>query len=120
MGHSFGGYFTLFAMSRDLTEGAVFDNYIAASPSLWYYNNYLIKQFESLLLHNDLKKPAILYLTVGEMEMEESQKNKLRFFRKELSENDYILLKSKVYKRLGHMGTAIPTFEDGIEHILGK
>ena len=33
---------------------------------------------------------------------------------------DSLLIQPEVYKKLEHMGTAIPSFEDGIEFILGK
>jgi predicted alpha/beta superfamily hydrolase len=48
MGHSFGGYFTCYAMLRGITNYPLFNNYIAASPSLWYHDNYLFEQFKLL------------------------------------------------------------------------
>jgi len=38
-GHSFGGMFALYAM---YTRPALFDHYVAASPTLWWANRYLL------------------------------------------------------------------------------
>ena len=45
MGHSLGGYFVLYSLLRHTTDQSVFNNYIAASPSLSYHDGYLNKQF---------------------------------------------------------------------------
>lgn len=50
MGHSFGGYFTLYALLQDMKQTAVFNSYVAASPSLDYHDYYLMKAFESLTI----------------------------------------------------------------------
>lgn len=42
MGHSFGGYFSLFALLQQISEErVVFSNLIAASPTLWYHDFFL-------------------------------------------------------------------------------
>jgi len=48
MGHSLGGYFTLYALSCNWRSKGSFNRYIAASPSLDYANDYLLDRFKSL------------------------------------------------------------------------
>jgi predicted alpha/beta superfamily hydrolase len=118
MGHSFGGYFVLYALLRDLQENIPFNYYVAASPSLPYYDFYLKKQFESLSLQNAGKAIPQLYLTTGEMEIAQDTLHSFSQFRHMLSEKDFIRLKTKIYAGLEHMGTAVPSFEEGVELIL--
>ena len=47
--HSFGGYFSLYALLNQLqTNRNDFKNFVAASPSLWY-NNFYLNQLTGLL-----------------------------------------------------------------------
>ena len=120
MGHSLGGYFVLYSLLRHQTDGSVFNNYLAASPSLSYHDDYLIKQFDSLLKKaNDLHK-ATLYITFGELEIKDGNSHTYPELAKLMSTKQFAEIKSKVYKNLEHMGTAIPSFEDGIEFVLTK
>lgn len=117
MGHSFGGYFVLYSLLRHPTDRSVFHNYIAASPSLSYHNDYLITQFGKL--NSDLDN-ARLYLTIGEPEISNSKTNSFNTISRVFATRNFYKMKPKVYKGLEHMGTAIPSFEDGIEFIFGK
>ena len=70
MGHSLGGYFTLFAMQQGLSDGNnLFKRYVAASPSLHYGDQYLIKALQNATPANT--NPQTLILTIGENELEE-------------------------------------------------
>ena len=117
MGHSLGGYFVLYSLLRHTTDRSVFNNYIAASPSLSYHDGYLNKQFEKL--NNDLNDTK-LYMTIGELEMQESKTNSFTNLSEILTLKNFLWIKPEVYKNLEHMGTAIPSFEDGIEFLFGK
>jgi len=117
MGHSLGGYFVLYSLLRHTTDRSVFNNYIAASPSLSYHDGYLNKQFEKL--NNDLNDIK-LYMTIGELEMQASKTNKFTSLSEILTMKNFLRIKTEVYKNLEHMGTAIPSFEDGIEFLLAK
>src|SRR5690606_1603788 len=70
MGHSLGGYFVLYSLLRHQDDGSVFNNYVAASPSLSYHNDYLVKQFEGLLKSNDFHGARLL-MTIGALEIKE-------------------------------------------------
>ncbi|HEX8546013.1 MAG TPA: alpha/beta hydrolase-fold protein, partial [Cytophagaceae bacterium] len=75
MGHSLGGYFVLYSLLRHSNDQSIFQNYVAASPSLDYEDNYLIKQFENSPSSTNNLKKARVYLTMGELELENNKPN---------------------------------------------
>jgi predicted alpha/beta superfamily hydrolase len=107
----------LYALLRDLKDNVLFNNYIAVSPSLPYNDYYITKQFEILTLQTTRSEVPHLYLTAGEMEIKQDTLNNFDHFCHILSKKDFIRLKSKIHKGVEHMGTAIPSFEEGIELI---
>lgn len=117
MGHSLGGYFVLYSLLRHITDQPVFNSYIAASPSLSYHDGYLNKQFEK---HNNDLNDTKLYMTIGELEIQVNKTNKFTSLSEILAMKNFLRIKPEVYKNLEHMGTAIPSFEDGIEFLFGK
>jgi len=124
MGHSLGGYFTLYAMQQQLVSGTHnFSHFVAASPSLHYANYYLLKQFYQLQLPAySLKKPDV-FITMGEAEDNEDENDTLKTvdafkdFAKKLSEKWSTALNSnfEIYPGLYHMETAMKTFEDALK-----
>jgi predicted alpha/beta superfamily hydrolase len=118
MGHSLGGYFVLYALVKEIECNGLFNNYVAASPSLWYHDYYILKQFQNPRSANNNHRTLRLYLTAGEMEVAEDPDNSFNYFEKILGGQDLIQLKSKIYRDLEHMGTAVPSFEDGLELVL--
>ena len=63
-GHSYGGLFTLYTL---MTQPDAFQNYLAASPSIWWNDHQLLEQSGPLLAESNLQ-PKRLWLTVGEAE----------------------------------------------------
>jgi len=125
MGHSLGGYFTLYALKQEIiSKNNSFKNYVAASPSLWYYNNYLIKQFQNIS-GNDNTNQQTLFLTFGAREDTEDGEtgteglDNFNSFAALLSNKRFknIKVKSEVYPSFGHMETAIPTFTKSLQEI---
>jgi len=125
MGHSLGGYFTLYALEQALlNKNNFFKNYIAPSPSLNYCNNYLVKQFQNIQGNNNLKQ-LTLFLTYGAREDSEDGGtgtagiDNFNSFVTLLSESKFaaIKLKSEVYPTFGHMQTAVPTFTKSLQGI---
>ena len=119
MGHSLGGYFVLYALSRNLTDSLIFNNFVAASPSIYYHDNYLIDEIAAASASGKNIETIYLYLTIGELEVLENQSNDFKHLSKVLTEKS-INFQTEVYKNLEHMGTAIPTFEDGIQLLMSK
>ncbi|OEZ63807.1 alpha/beta hydrolase [Duganella sp. HH105] len=62
-GHSYGGLFTLHAL---FTRPAAFQTYIAASPSIWFSERFVLSEAAGLAASRK-HKPQVL-LTVGELE----------------------------------------------------
>lgn len=61
IGHSYGGLFAVYALAK---KPALFDAYLAISPSLWWDEQKIVSYFEKRLKENqDLK--AMLYLTMA-------------------------------------------------------
>jgi len=115
MGHSLGGYFTLYALCQGLNNGPIFNNYVAASPSISYHNDYIIHELNNALLKEG--KNLKLFLSVGEMEISGSI---FSDFEDLLKTFKFIDLQTQVYPHLEHMGTAVPSFEDGIKFISSR
>jgi predicted alpha/beta superfamily hydrolase len=125
MGHSLGGFFTLYALEQVMLDKTnSFNNYVAASPSLHYCNNYLIKQFQNISDNDNLKQLNI-YLTYGAREDSEDEGkgtegiDNFNSFETLLASNKFrnIKVKSEVYPTFGHMETAVPTFTKSLQGI---
>lgn len=118
MGHSFGGYFTLFALNKAIQSKVhLFNNYVAASPTLYFFDNYLPKQFLNIS-NNIATKQQNLFITSGASEDIEGNNNFKSFIRL-LSDSRFknMKLKYEIYPNFGHMETAVPTFTKAIQEI---
>lgn len=124
LGHSLGGYFTLWALVEEWkTTTPTFTHYVAASPSLYYANEYLRRQLATL--------PALaagptrqVYLTFGARELSATAEGTatqaaLQGLLAELSATRFFSLavEHQVYADYGHMETAVPTFIDGLKRL---
>jgi predicted alpha/beta superfamily hydrolase len=112
MGHSLGGYFTLFALNCHWKGKEMFSKYVAASPSLDYSDNYLIKQFEAL--KETATKPKNLLITSGS----EEKLNEINAL-VDLLKNSQVKVKSVVFPKMGHMETAVTTFKAALTNEKG-
>ena len=122
LGHSLGGYFALYALLEGLrTKKQFFTEYVAASPSLYYGNEYLRRSLAALPGANKPLRAPVVYLTVGERELErgdaESQVVKAAFtgLVQELAAPKSVTLNSKTYPNAGHLETALISFADGLK-----
>ena len=119
MGHSLGGYFALYALYKDLgSSPGVFQNYVAASPSIDYHNSYLPKQFKEIKTGQALS-PATVHITWGGIEDYSGSKDKnsdlIRDFLGPLSHLNTAVRINKIFLPFaGHMETAIPGFYLGL------
>ena len=119
MGHSFGGYFALFAFDADIRGTThLFKNYVAASPAIGYGNDYIVKQFQSpmRIAGNDRR---MLFLTMGDKEEQIDTGTSFTEFLKILDalNPNQVAIRSEVFPGFGHMETAVPTFEKALEFI---
>ncbi|ATL49304.1 hypothetical protein COR50_20170 [Chitinophaga caeni] len=125
MGHSLGGYFTLYALQQQLSSrDNLFGGYIAASPSLHYNHYYLLDAFEKLSKQDS--NPAKVYTTFGGLEDGESTEDStmlktdesLSALSKSLKGKEGIEYKGEVFSNLDHMDTQLPSFVKGMQWVL--
>ncbi len=124
IGHSLGGYFTLYAMQQNLLhKNSLIHGYIAASPSTDYNHNYILKEFEKLTSDNQINIKS--YISFGGLEDEEEDDSTLLksntvllSLSKSLKENNKISFKGDIYSNLLHMDTSLPTFVKGLQWTL--
>ncbi|WP_134088490.1 alpha/beta hydrolase-fold protein [Olivibacter sp. XZL3] len=121
MGHSFGGYFVLYAFARQLEEEAdrlsELTNYVAASPSISYRDGYIVRQLRQQMEKTPPKKKLYkkLYLTMGEEELADDTTGLFNQLKVMPTKGGGMEIKTKEYKHTDHMGTAIPSFEDALK-----
>jgi len=121
MGHSLGGYFTLYALYRDLERGSsIFKNYVAASPSLEYHDQYLQKQFEKVQINTNTahKTVCITWGSLEENDIEQPTYVGIMNSFVSLAHSDKfknIKFTQYIYPGAGHMETAISSFYFGIK-----
>lgn len=117
MGHSLGGYFTLFALVEALkTRRYTFSTYVAASPTLLYDQEYLLHELAQLT-PPPLPYPLSVYLTSGTQELGPSEEGRAT---KAAFERALALLQAPAfaavhvdhhrYPGYRHLDTAVPTF----------
>jgi predicted alpha/beta superfamily hydrolase len=124
MGHSLGGYFTLFAMEQAMQDKHCrFKNYVAASPSLEYSNSYIINLVPGIPEYENACSKT-LYVTFGGREDSEdggtgtTGMDNFNLYVKTLTSRfKNIDVKSEVFPTYAHMETAIPTFTKSLKEI---
>lgn len=117
MGHSLGGYFTLFALYKDLSERkATFSNYIAASPSVEYHHQYLLTQFRTLHAAAEQKNVFIAWGALEDIGLEEvvNYSHMVNACIKVIADIKNTQLQKKLYPQADHMETALPAFYQGL------
>jgi predicted alpha/beta superfamily hydrolase len=123
MGHSLGGYFTLYALTQNsVNKDNVFSTYIAASPSTFYNHNYILKELEKI----NLNKNISAYITFGGLEDAEEENDPTMLKTSAVISSLTKSLRDKInyrcddYSNLGHMDTQLPTFIKGLQWTLLK
>ncbi|RZK91613.1 MAG: alpha/beta hydrolase, partial [Hymenobacter sp.] len=117
MGHSLGGYFTLFALVEALkTRRYAFATYVAASPTLLYGQEYLLRELAQLT-PSPLPHPLKVYLTSGAQELGTSVEGRATraAFQRALALLQAPTLAALhvahyLYPGYRHLDTAVPTF----------
>lgn len=116
-GHSLGGFFVLYAMFRQNNNNELFSGFVAASPSIWWDNAFLLKsEKEYSETHTDL--PVKLFLSAGS---DEGITNMLNSeMRERLESRGYADFQTKQmnFENKGHEGASIPGFVEGIKFVL--
>jgi predicted alpha/beta superfamily hydrolase len=118
LGHSLGGYFTLWALSEALrTHRYSFATYVAASPTLLYADAYLLHELANAGAAAVAPPPLRVYLTSGTQELRASTEGRatraavaqlLTLLRGPAFANLRVGYHS--YPGYRHLDTAVPTF----------
>jgi uncharacterized protein len=122
LGHSFGGYFTLYALLNQTENNkTVFTNFAAASPSLWYSKFYL-NQLANKLKNRGITDTLNVFATVGGLENTEwdiipGTKLSESFVNANLKA---VKFQHKVYSNLGHMDVSGITFIQALQTFYNK
>lgn len=117
MGHSFGGYFSLYAMLSQLENNRHdFNNFISASPSLWYHDFYL-KQLPGKLKERRNKDSLGLFITVGGLEDAAWSLQPVADLSKAIKDSAIgnISFETEVYNSLEHMDVGMLSFIKGLQ-----
>lgn len=120
LGHSFGAYFSLFALLQQVNEGnIVFTNIMSASPTLWYHDFYL-NLLPNKLNKLALKKPLTITMTAGSLESSEWTLNPIHdltnAFKQENIPNLY--LNAIIFNFLDHMDTGQLSFIKSLQNTI--
>jgi predicted alpha/beta superfamily hydrolase len=118
LGHSLGGYFTLWALSEALrTHRYSFATYVAASPTLRYADAYLLHELASVGAVAAAPPPLRVYLTCGTEELGDSPESRatrvaVAQLLALLQGPAFAALHVGYHLYLGyrHLDTAVPTF----------
>jgi len=117
LGHSFGGYFALYALlSQAKNKTREFDNIVAASPSVWYHNFYL-NQLPTELATLSPQAPIRLFLSVGGQENVQWDIKPVEALRAAIHRAKPVVLGGGVYNHLDHMDTGQLSFLKGLQSI---
>ncbi len=118
LGHSFGGYFSLFALLEQVNEKRNdFSGFVSGSPTLWYNNNYLFQLPEKLKVRQGTDSLNI-FLSVGGLEEPKWSVEPVKEISKKLSAvNNKVKVDTEVYTNLDHMDAGLVSFIRGLELI---
>jgi predicted alpha/beta superfamily hydrolase len=114
LGHSFGGYFVLYALLREAQQHkANFTTFITASPTLWY-NNFYLNQLPGQLAKDSVGRHVVM--TVGGKEDATWAVAPVMTLAAELGKNNDKSLQfiHHVYSDLDHMDVAMLSFTVGL------
>ncbi|WP_158561221.1 alpha/beta hydrolase [Emticicia sp. C21] len=122
MGHSFGGYFSLYALLNQIESNqTTFKNIASASPSLWY-NNYYLNQLTAKLQSKKTPDSLNIYLTAGGLEDPTWNINPLKKLSTDITNAHVSNLNvhQAIYTDLDHMDVAMITFSRALQEFYKK
>lgn len=123
MGHSLGGYFTIYALQQDLAgRSQAFNNYVAPSPSLEYHQGWLNRQLGSMQAVSGTAGRQVFVCFEGKIDQEDvSEKGREHYQElvRILSGSTFssVRLQQRLYADFGHMETALPEFFKALREI---
>jgi uncharacterized protein len=122
LGHSFGGYFSLYALLNQAENGkTVFTNFAAASPSLWY-NKFYLNQLTNKLKNRTNTDTLNILLTAGGLENAEWDIAPGTKLSESISNVNFktVIFQHKIYSNLRHVDVAAITFIQALQAFYNK
>ncbi|KYK33609.1 MAG: esterase family protein [Theionarchaea archaeon] len=121
VGHSDGGFFTLYALLRYDPSDIVFSNFISISGDFSKVDRYLYTEEMSMYRRLQGELPVALYLAVGKEEEDRFCESNDKMAEKLTSRNySGFRFKSIQYYGLHHGSVVAPAVEDGLKWIFLK
>src|SRR5688572_10279841 len=117
LGDSFGGYFVLYSLLNQLQNNTNhFQNFISASPTLWY-NNFYLNQLPEELAQS--KKQLGIFLSVGDLEDSAWSVKPVRDLAAAMQKYNIegVEFKTQIYNHLDHMDVAVLSFTKGLQEL---
>lgn len=115
LGHSFGGYFALYTLlNQAKNKTREFQNFVAASPPVWY-NNYYLNQLPTQLATLDRSDSTQLFLSVDGQENPQWDIKPNRDLANKLSLVSTLKVLGGSYNQLGHLDTGQLSFLKGLQ-----
>lgn len=116
LGHSFGGYFALYTLlNQTKRKTRDFQNFVAASPSVWYHNVYL-NQLPAQLNTVNRADSVRLFVAVGGQENAQWDVKPVQTLITAIRQTGNVGLAGGVYNQLGHMDTGQLSFVKGLQY----
>jgi predicted alpha/beta superfamily hydrolase len=116
LGHSFGGYFALYTLLNQANRKTHdFQNFVAASPSVWYHNFYL-NQLPAQLSAVNRADSVRLFLTVGGQENAQWDIKPVQNLTTAIRQTGNVGVAGGIYNQLGHMDTGQLSFVKGLQY----
>lgn len=106
-GHSYGGLFTLYAF---LNHSEDFQNFVAASPSIWWNDFFILNQLKNKNL--EVKNPTRLYLSVGEIENKGKNPSDIETFSSYLKNTQNLKIKILNISNASHLEALFPALNE--------
>lgn len=119
LGHSFGGYFSLLALSEQIKNSRRdFDGFVSASPTIWY-NDFYMKQLDSLSKSASSADSLHVFLSVGADEEPQWSVQPVKDLAKSLAAPSQKNLQTdlEIYTHLDHMNAGLVAFVKGLQRI---
>lgn len=123
LGYSSGGNAVMYAMFQyDETDGAVFENYLAGSPRLYYHDFYILEAAKICFQRNFNIYPHKFYMAQGDGKFEISNSTLMTFLfpfeRYYLHEGDQF--KWEILPNVNHAHAAEPAFYNGLIYLFDE
>ncbi|UOB16854.1 alpha/beta hydrolase [Abyssalbus ytuae] len=123
IGHSFGGLFTMSALYKSTS---LFNSYVAIDPSLWWDEEWLVRQSDSVFKHKNFKHRKLFLAGANSHGMHKNPGKQLEAHSK--AQKDFLnkthahhpkklRFHNKFYKNEDHGSVILPSLADAFKYI---